>query len=75
MATYNIKAQYEYEAEIEADSPEEAEKLFLADLDTYYVGTYEFECDKVAECTECGATDDWQSEDFVCEECAGDENE
>lgn len=47
MAHYEIKAQYEYGATIEADSPEEAEKLFLADLNLYYQGTYEYECELV----------------------------
>jgi hypothetical protein len=49
MATYNIKAMYEYEGDIEADSPEEAEKLFLADLNDHYAGTYSFDIEKVEE--------------------------
>ena len=49
MAHYEIKAQYEYGATIEADSPEEAEKIFLADLNSHYQGTYEYECELVEE--------------------------
>lgn len=52
MATYKIKATYEYEGEIEANSPEEAEKKFLADLNDYYSSTEEYEC--VEHCDECG---------------------
>lgn len=47
MATYRIKAQYEYEGDIEAESPEEAEKLFLADLNDHYAGTYSYECENL----------------------------
>lgn len=47
MATYRIKAQYEYEGEVEADSPEEAEKVFLDDLNSHYASTYEYECELV----------------------------
>ena len=47
MAKYNIKAQYEYEGEVEANSPEEAEKVFLEDLNSHYAGTYSYECEEV----------------------------
>lgn len=48
MAKYDIKAMYEYWAEgIEADSPEEAERIFLDDLNSHYYGTYEFEIEEV----------------------------
>lgn len=51
MATYKIKAQYEYEGEIEANSPEDAEQLFLAELNDHYSSTYDYEC--VELCDEC----------------------
>ena len=41
MACYRVRALYEYEGEVEADSPEDAEKVFLADLNSYYVSTEE----------------------------------
>jgi hypothetical protein len=47
MAKFYIKAQYEYEGEVEADTAEEAEQLFLDELDTYYAGTYEYECEEL----------------------------
>jgi len=49
MAKYRINAMYEYDAEVEADSPEEAEKVFLEDLNSHYVGTYSMEIDEVEE--------------------------
>lgn len=52
MATYKIKAQYEYEGTVEADNAEDAEKVFLAELNDHYVGTYDYECEEV--CAECG---------------------
>lgn len=62
MATYRIKAQYEYEGDIEADSPEEAEKLFVEELNSYYAGTYSYDCDEI--CAECGE----EIEDCVCDD-------
>ena len=69
VATFYIKAQYEYEGAIEADTPEEAEKIFLDDLNAYYSGTYSYECEEVcAECeSEIGTCD--------CEEEAEDEED
>lgn len=54
MPLYNIKALYEYEGEIEADTEEEAEKIFLDDLNMYYMGTYSYECEEI---------EDYDSED------------
>ena len=51
MATYYIKALYEYAGSVEADTPEEAEKIFLDDLNAHYAGTDSFECEEV--CPEC----------------------
>ncbi len=39
MPKYFIDATYSYSAEIEANTPEEAESLFLDDLNVYYSGT------------------------------------
>jgi hypothetical protein len=75
MATYNIKAMYEYEGEVEANSEAEAEKLFLDELNSYYAGTYSFEIEKIAECTECGEPDIHAVEDFTCDSCADNEDE
>ena len=47
MPSYEINAQYEYWGVVDADTPEEAEKLFLDDLNTYYAGTYSFDIDVV----------------------------
>jgi hypothetical protein len=49
MGLYNIKAMYEYEGEIEADTPEEAEATFLEDLNMYYMGTYSYEVEEMEE--------------------------
>lgn len=62
MATYNIKAMYEYEGTVEADSQEEAEKIFLDELNDHYQGTYSYECEEV--CAEC----DQAIEDCYCDE-------
>jgi hypothetical protein len=73
MATYNIKATYEYEGEVEASSPEEAEKFFLDELNSYYMGTDSFEIEKLGECEVCGEVDSHTTEDFTCDICAEDE--
>lgn len=75
MATYNIKAMYEYEGEIEADSPEEAEKLFLDELNSYYVSTESLDIEKLGECEVCGEVDSDTTEDFICDVCAEDDEE
>ena len=75
MATYTIKATYEYEAEVEANNEAEAEKLFLEDLNLHYVGTDSFEIEKIAECVECGETDIYAVEDYTCDTCADNEDE
>lgn len=49
MAKFLIEAMYEYCGEVEADTPEEAEKLFLDDLDLHYQGTYSYTCDELEE--------------------------
>lgn len=43
MATYNIKAMYEYEGEIEADSEEQATTYFQRNLNQYYTSTESFD--------------------------------
>ncbi len=57
VATFYIKAKYEYEGAVEANSPEEAEKIFLDDLNAYYAGTYSYECEEV--CPECESEKGW----------------
>lgn len=49
MAIYKVNALYEYEAEIEASSEQEAEAMFLADLNSYYVGTDSFDVEELEE--------------------------
>jgi hypothetical protein len=49
MAMFEISAMYEYGATIEADSKEEAEQIFLDDLNAYYYGTYSYDCEEVEE--------------------------
>ena len=45
--TFRINAMYEYEAEIVADNEQEAERIFLQDLNSHYVGTYSMEIDEI----------------------------
>lgn len=47
MARYEISAQYRYEGTIEADTPEEAENIFLSELNDYYRDTYSFDIEEV----------------------------
>ena len=71
MAHYTIKAQYEYEGTVEADSPEEAEKEFWANLDSFYSSTYDYECVEIKVCETCGYegdADEFEGDD--CDDCA-----
>lgn len=47
MAKYFIQATYAYSGEVEANSPEEAESLFLDDLNIYYDGTDSFDIEEL----------------------------
>lgn len=49
MPKYEITATYEYSGMVEANSPEEAEKEFLDDLNSFYVGTESYECEELEE--------------------------
>lgn len=49
MAKFNIVATYEYAGEIEADSAEEAEKIFLDELNDHYSSTESFEIEEIEE--------------------------
>lgn len=75
MATFSITATYEYAGEIEAENEEEAEKLFLDELNSYYMGTESFEIEKLGECVECGEVDSDTTENFTCDICADNEDE
>lgn len=47
MAKFDIKATYRYWAEgIEADTAEEAERIFLEDLNSHYYDTWAFEVEE-----------------------------
>lgn len=77
MAQYHIKAQYEYEGTVEADSPEDAEKAFWAELDSFYSSTYDYECVEVRTCEIChyeGEVDEFEDED-TCASCAEESDE
>ena len=49
MAKFQITALYEYSAEIEADSPEQAEEFFLQDLNDHYSSTESFDIEEIEE--------------------------
>ena len=49
MARFYITAQYEYSGEVEARTEEEAEAIFLDDLNAYYYGTYSYEIEELEE--------------------------
>lgn len=49
MAKFNIVATYEYAGEVEANSAEEAEKIFLDELNDYYSSTESFEIEEIEE--------------------------
>lgn len=49
MAKFQITAMYEYSGEIEADSPEEAERIFLDELNDHYVSTESFDIEEIEE--------------------------
>lgn len=75
MATYRIKATYEYEGVVEAPTAERAERLFLHDLNMHYVGTEEFE--QVLICPSCHEeidSEDDLNEDDQCELCADEDD-
>jgi len=70
MAKYKITATYEHEGVASGDSPAEAEKNFLANLNQTYVGTESFEIEEV--CEDCEGDLD---ADGSCFECRDDEEE
>jgi hypothetical protein len=49
MAKFYIQATYAYSGEIDADTAEQAEQIFLEDLDLYYDGTDSYECEEIEE--------------------------
>jgi hypothetical protein len=53
MAHYKIKATYLYEGTIEADSQEEAEKLFIDELNDHYVCPEKYDIEELDECEDC----------------------
>lgn len=72
MAHFHIKAQYEYEGTVEAENAEEAEKVFLAELNDHYSSTYDYECEEIRVCESCGyeGEADEFADDDTCETCA-----
>lgn len=66
MKKFRIQANYEYSAdEIIAATEEEAYDIFLANLDSYYVGLYDYSCEEEAEvCENCEV----ELEDCECED-------
>jgi hypothetical protein len=49
MARFFVEAMYEYRGEVEARTVEEAESLFLDELNAYYMGTESFEIEELEE--------------------------
>lgn len=49
MARFYIEAMYEYRGEVEARTQEEAEQIFLDDLNDFYYGTYSLDIEEVEE--------------------------
>jgi hypothetical protein len=66
MAKFHITATYAYEGVVEADTAEEAESIFLSDLNAHYDGTDSYDCEQV--CVEC------ETEIGFCD-CEEDEDE
>jgi len=68
MAFYKITALYEYEGVVEGNTQEEAEKAFLADLNSHYSGTESIEFEVV-----CGDCERELDADGSCFECRDEE--
>lgn len=47
MARFFVEAMYEYRGEVEARTQEEAEQIFLDDLNDFYYGTYSLDIDQL----------------------------
>lgn len=47
MAKFYIEAMYEYRGEVEARTQEEAEQIFLDDLNDFYYGTYSLDIEEL----------------------------
>jgi hypothetical protein len=73
MAQFHITAMYEYEGTVEAKTEQEAEQLFLADLNDYYSSTYSLEIEQIQVCANCGFEESYYAGDFdpdyLCEDC------
>lgn len=52
MAKFYIEAMYEYRGEVEARTVEEAEAIFLEDLNDFYYGTYSLEIEELEDVEE-----------------------
>jgi len=68
MAFYKIKALYEYEGVVEGNTQDEAEKAFLADLNSHYSGTKSIDFEEV-----CGDCERELDADGSCFECRDEE--
>jgi len=53
MAHYKVKATYLYEGMVEADSQDEAEKLFVDDLNSHYVCAESLDIEQIEQCEDC----------------------
>lgn len=65
MAHYRIKALYEYEGVVEGNTQDEAEKAFLADLNSHYSSTESIDFEIV--CVECEGELDIDNSCPTCE--------
>jgi hypothetical protein len=70
MANYYITATYRYAGMVEADSPEDAEKVFWAEMNDHYDTTEDYKCVEMKVCETCGREgelDDWDGDE--CDGC------
>ena len=70
MAYYKITALYEYEAVVSGNTQEEAEKNFLADLNSHYSGTESIDFTIV-----CGGCEQELELDGTCGDCDSEDEE
>jgi hypothetical protein len=70
MAFYKVKALYEYEGVVSADTQDEAEKAFLSNLNSFYSGTESIDFTIV-----CGGCELELDLDGSCFDCDTDEEE
>ena len=68
MAHFYIKAVYRYEGMVEADTPDDAEKVFWKEMNDHYASTEDYECTQMKVC-DCGY--EGEMDEFEGDECDG----